>query len=390
MLNVRFPQAGAGGFDAVPGQARPDARLAPGRLPWLDVAKGAAMVLVVVGHNELLAAASPLLNQAIFAFHVPLFFMLSGMTLPGCTLRALALRCLALLWVYVPLALLPLPKLLLSGQAPSAWDLLAGMAYGTGLTILAVPLWFLPCLALALPLAAAGLWLAGRARAPQRRGAAWLAAAALLLAGAWLTGRQAGTLQHDLAWGSTRSSGWPWSADLALLGAGFAIAGALLRPWIDRLPALTARWLLPVLVVVFTGLFFGTSPQVDLNLRELDPAPAALLASLVGAVAVAMAARLLPAQGRCAGLLAGLGRASLPILALHNPIQHALGQPWAGGTGAVPWVAGAFAAAMALLLPWWLDRQLFSATWIGRLVFYPRAWWRRDRRHAASRQPARP
>lgn len=46
------------------------------RLVWLDVAKGMAIILVVLGHSSL----PPVLNRFIFAFHMPFFFLASGYT----------------------------------------------------------------------------------------------------------------------------------------------------------------------------------------------------------------------------------------------------------------------------------------------------------------------
>lgn len=46
------------------------------RIPWVDVAKGTAIILMVLGHSSL----PNTLHQWIFAFHMPLFFILSGFT----------------------------------------------------------------------------------------------------------------------------------------------------------------------------------------------------------------------------------------------------------------------------------------------------------------------
>lgn len=47
------------------------------RIEWLDIAKGICIVLVVLGH-ELTWDES--LRYLIYAFHIPMFFVLSGMT----------------------------------------------------------------------------------------------------------------------------------------------------------------------------------------------------------------------------------------------------------------------------------------------------------------------
>ena len=46
------------------------------RLLWLDIAKGIAIILVVLGHSSL----PVVLNRFIFTFHVPVFFFAAGMT----------------------------------------------------------------------------------------------------------------------------------------------------------------------------------------------------------------------------------------------------------------------------------------------------------------------
>lgn len=51
-------------------------RNASERIAWVDVAKGIAILLMVVGHSSL----PMVVGGWIFAFHMPLFFILSGMT----------------------------------------------------------------------------------------------------------------------------------------------------------------------------------------------------------------------------------------------------------------------------------------------------------------------
>src|SRR5262249_38075899 len=59
-----------------------------GRAPWIDAARGIGIVLVVAGHVQeglLRAAILPasdagaVVHRAIYAFHMPLFFFLSGL-----------------------------------------------------------------------------------------------------------------------------------------------------------------------------------------------------------------------------------------------------------------------------------------------------------------------
>ena len=61
------------------------------RILWLDAARGIGISLVVFGHalrgingSQAIPGASELmpLDQVIYAFHMPLFFMLAGLLAP--------------------------------------------------------------------------------------------------------------------------------------------------------------------------------------------------------------------------------------------------------------------------------------------------------------------
>lgn len=49
----------------------------PNRIAWVDVAKGIAILLVIIGHTVNFGSAT---RNFIFSFHMPLFFILSGYT----------------------------------------------------------------------------------------------------------------------------------------------------------------------------------------------------------------------------------------------------------------------------------------------------------------------
>ena len=47
------------------------------RIEWVDIAKGIAILLVIIGHTVKFGSLS---RNIIFSFHMPLFFILSGYT----------------------------------------------------------------------------------------------------------------------------------------------------------------------------------------------------------------------------------------------------------------------------------------------------------------------
>jgi len=48
------------------------------RITYIDIAKGLGILVIVLAHNDL-AGYHPTLHKFIYAFHIPLFFFLSGM-----------------------------------------------------------------------------------------------------------------------------------------------------------------------------------------------------------------------------------------------------------------------------------------------------------------------
>lgn len=124
------------------------------RLDWIDIAKGIAIILVIVGHT--VSNPSPL-RHAIFSFHMPVFFILAGYTFRPKPWRELLSGSVSRLLVpFVVLALAwQVPTFLMSGAPLTSATLVAGLetlvfASGVdvpGLGVAAVGMaWFLAAL----------------------------------------------------------------------------------------------------------------------------------------------------------------------------------------------------------------------------------------------------
>ena len=343
-------------------------RSKPPRLEWLDALKGGGITLVVLGHLPQVAASS--VGAVIYAFHVPLFFALSGASLCGASPRSMFRRVFVLLWVYVAVGLLSLPFALWRVTSASAWEVLAGLLYGSPVTLLLGPLWFLPALVMAIPLA----WLAMRPVAYVKGRLlrhAWLgfAAALLLAAGSLVFMLEPPRFAHGLhlAWGHFSSAGAFWSADVAVLGSGFVIVGALVAALIEEGGTRRAMVLAGLALLVFVAVFHA-SPRVELAYgawHEPWRDSAAAVAAIVLLTALAKLA-----TGHLAWL-ASIGRASLPILVLHV-VAYTLLKPVL--LGAPAWQAVPLGLIAGVGIPLWLDRTLLvkksSLSW----VFYPRPY----------------
>lgn len=316
----------------------------------IDIAKGIGIVLVVLGHNPTFGNWGwP--GWMIFSFHMPLFFVLSGLFLRSSDElgRFAVSRFHSILKPCFVVALLIAMAKWLAGLkslvAPvDAVQLFGGQLYGNGATMMWTPMWYLPHLFLA---SCTGLLLlktlAGR---PQ-----WVMpmCALLLTVGVVAIGRL-----PELA----------WSADLLPISVAFMLAGWSLH---DALFAAQYRWQpCAAALAVFVTLNLAFDARMDLNMRVYDhllinTAEAACGIYLVLALASRLQHTSLPSR-----VLSTLGSASLFILIFHHPIHlKVLSMLRAKGQGELP--ASAFAVVAGLLLPlmvWGAARRLPPLGWL--------------------------
>lgn len=99
------------------------------RIPYIDVFRGLLMLLVVLGHS--IGNTDDIMNKVILSFHMPAFFMLSGMCFHPKnsdynSLMLLKKKSKGLLWPYITFSLI---SVLLY------WLLLAGTSKDKGVTV---------------------------------------------------------------------------------------------------------------------------------------------------------------------------------------------------------------------------------------------------------------
>lgn len=302
-----------------PAQA-PDPRV---RLDWVDALKGIGIIAVVAGH----VWTRGWMRDAIYSFHMPLFFILSGYTarfVPWRQFVPSLLRGLGLPFACFCLILLG-TDFLIEG-ARGVRPIFAGWSSGIATILLATEklrgpftiLWFIPCLLLAR--LGWNALLAGDRRADDPP--LWIAM--VLIFGLALVAQHFG---HRSPF-----------AILAVPGALLMIwAGALWRLWGQP----SGRLLGALVPVALLGLFWFP----PLNMKPGDLGWPML--SLLGAVAVTLllgrGSQALPTMAR--HLLAALGRASLVIMYLHVAFIHYL----------APYAAKPVLMVVALLVSWAID-----------------------------------
>lgn len=345
------------------------------RLLTVDVARGVGILLVVLGHNTVFRESSRELYEAIYLFHMPLFFFLSGVTFrltsPGDTVKK---RARALLVPYFAMGAIAVVLAAQSGDVDAVLGELRGVLYGTGHTIRFVPLWFLPCLFL-VSIGTAALMGFARAWRPLEQFERWRPR---LLAALMLLGLAAGALvlasgvfaRAPFVDAGARPVGLPWSLDLLPFVLAIFVAGVLFcRARIIRdcpMPLAVMAAACAVLAILVSD---GVS--LDLNYRRMTSALGVIVGIAAGISLVFALSTLIARVPAISRLFSYFGSASLVILLLHSPLQRRVLE-WFQAQGVDPWVTVVLSVSITVALISVFDlgvlRRVRALGW----VVYPR------------------
>lgn len=271
---------------------------ARGRLAWLDAAKGIGILLVIIGHIW----TGGVVRDDIYAFHMPLFFLLAGYTARPKQPRAFLLtqwRTLAVPYIAFLVTLVLADQAIehLRGLYPifrnwhqALWAMLVG---GSELRGPFTIFWFVPCLMIARIVQNALLLLW-----PSPRNWRWVAAMALSLAiGLWL-----GTVTNF--------------SPLGLLTVPVALPllwlGSLWRP-LDH----HGKMLAAAVVASATCLALLHLMPLNMKIGDYGDPIVSLPLAILLCMGVVGVAKMLPCS-----FLGALGRRSLVIMFLHVPVIH--------------------------------------------------------------------
>jgi len=297
------------------------------RLPWVDTAKAVGIVLMFYGHvvqsragGDNASAIDQL--RLIYAFHMPLFFVLAGLFFHPVAALLPRLRTLARLRLVPVLffGLLLLPLWSLSAvKHHFAWWYYAqplGAAYLRGMPELNWVTWFLVCMFVCEAMA---LVLLPRLPRLQQPAAARLAfAAACIVGGVFLCNH------GDALGGWVAQVSRIWFLREAIVALGFYTIGQVLRPFLQQLATHRGMALLVTLAC-------GSALLATYRLNHPHDARAVMMAAaqhgdalgfafsaLAGTLAVIGLAMLLPATRAAAWI----GRNSLPLMGLNGVFFH--------------------------------------------------------------------
>ena len=189
------------------------------RLDYLDIAKGIAIFLVVMGH-AVLAFDTPYWRLAIYAFHMPLFFLVSGtvtktresydlkgyLSFAGRNMTALMVPYLLWAFIYLPFKFESIPYVFYG-----SWAALDRIGTSTAL-------WYLPCLFVARMGMEAVNWTAWRFRMNGTLFALALIVPAFAVG--FLLPRPA--------------IGYPWGSNTAFIALGFILLGFVAKGFLAK------------------------------------------------------------------------------------------------------------------------------------------------------------
>lgn len=290
----------------------------------IDVIKGIGIILVVFGHNWIVLKEKGELFQAIYSFHMPLFFFIAGIFLhpkinffdliknkANAILKPYASVCLVVGLVY----LLTATPLSIQG-----W---LGILYAEGQTLVWPWMWFLPSLFVSS--ITASLLIRALPPSTKARGNWLIIFVALLALGAminrYLKSQTIGQIQifHEK---NTTILGFPFSLDLLPLTTSCIIAGYFLS---DKLKKSTASWSMAFAVfLIFLAIHYFTPSLLDFNERVIISPATAILQAVCGIYLVSALAKKIQQQHLAKKIFSYLGRGSLFIFIFHFPAQAVL------------------------------------------------------------------
>lgn len=344
------------------------------RIDWLDSTKGLGTLLVILGHNLGFIYGQPDWHRFIYTFHMPLFFLATGVTLNLSQEKAIYKRALTIAIPYIAMSAIMMPVTHQFDRSTSYSDLALGIIYGTGHTIDIVPLWFLTCTASSLLFVGVLLFLLKKANVSLEKNS-FAVAFILLIVGYGTISQLPYNIKFNYGWGRAFMSGLPWNIDLAPIAAGYMLLGKSLSNKLGD----TSNDSRSALFLIFTGctiilfiLAFELNAKIDLNFRRIDNQFLGAICSLLGIVAsLALCIACQPIK-YFSTTLSYVTSSGLIILWLHGGLQNKGFKIFFGNffpeQNLIFWASSFLFATVTPIL---IDRLIIKKTPL-KSVFYPR------------------
>lgn len=344
-----------------------------GRLQYVDVAKAFAIFLVVLGHPRPVEDYGAL-ETFLYAFHMPLFFLLGGIftkqkpsyswstwkSFLSKNLLTLILPYIVWVAIYMPFTYVDLTKALYG-----SWIMLRDLSTLSSL-------WFLPVLFLARTYVELILCLCWKFRWNTRT--VMLAAAAIF----YIVGM---VIPHN---NSADGLGMPWGFDIAFAAAAFMLIGTLSRPLLEKLATLNNWAKLGIaagcLGLLMLGTYFADysaqeHPFMLMANAEYGSPVLCLVNGLTGSLMVILLAQIISSffhtkNWALYAWLLYIGQSTMGIYLIHKPFLQGLYNRTLGIAPDMPYLIRAIilaciAIAFSLLLITLLSK--YSGEILGQL-----------------------
>lgn len=289
------------------------------RIAYLDLAKGVGMLLVVIGHVEYVPES---VRQFIFAFHMPLFFLISGILIwekqdekkNFIELVRKKLRSIMLPYVAFSVLYFLIEGSRLAIRGLDGWNNLFRQLFQTCCLQGVSTLWFLPALFMS------ELLFLGLLKRFKQRGSIGMVSILVLLTVCLNALEYAAYEQHaqSIAWGMLHDVCSMLLRNLFCVG--FVCIGYYIGKWL--LPKVRNGWLEPIGAVLLLGLtwLIGMyNSSVNLRYLYLGNFLLCMVGAVAGSMAVLFLCRFLERLpiGAVKRPLAYYGRNSLIVMVTH-------------------------------------------------------------------------
>jgi fucose 4-O-acetylase-like acetyltransferase len=307
------------------------------RIEWLDVARGAGIVLVVAAHVLVDSEDYSRIGRFLYLFHMPMFFMASGYFLkPENPLAFAKRRAPTLLWPYLVFAILlgAVPILILVAKShdfgsATGSELIRLVLGGPALTGILGVFWFVTCLFWAQTMYVAAANAFGGASNKRTLLAVFIIT---------FVGLVAGVLQVPS----------PWSIANAPVAVLFLWLGALLRQrdWTAK----TAIYFVSASIAAIAACKFFQAPlEFDMKAMAYGTPLVGLFIAFGLSLGFFTLCRLLAAT-KLKTAISYLGEASLIIMFLHQAVRFSLSKATGIDSPAILIVAGVIFPTLLYLL----------------------------------------
>lgn len=289
------------------------------RIEWIDIAKGIGMLLVIFGHFGMNPAGKEAITFVKSSFHMPLFFVLSGLLFKG---GSSAKDCFT--WSMKRFIVLMIPFYLWTAiYSNGSYKGFAGIIYASNKTLSGAgtnaAMWFIPCMCIAGILVKFEVYFIDKLKLNKYINYAILATVNFGVGG--------GIPQNLI-----QEYGWPMSFNIAFTGAGFILVGALLGGLLAEVRKSKTGHVVVLLIttMVLTILFaelntsareietFGTAVMAW---AEYGNYPLFLLSGIFGSVFVMLLSMLLEKASWLKDGLCRIGKNTMIILAIHFTVM---------------------------------------------------------------------